>query len=420
MTLQGIYAWIEHNFPYYKYAKKGWKNSIRHNLSLHKFFIKEQRADVLCGKGSFWRISPEGKENLMRDFLKPPTNLKPPIALLPYDPNRKLRHILPKPCSDATRLQYVPLVDYNLPILLVPTANEAANQISLDPVQSLPTQEQRDYYASPFQQGLVCTTSKSATQSEVVDSASNSMSSSQTVEGVNKFYACESEGQSFSGTCLEATTTKAHLYTPTQGQNRHKTASRKPKEASSKRQRSQASKTPKRVPNILRRKKRLLVKSPERQEAIIETQLKSSVESTLAAINCSNYAPYSPKRRVDDLGNTLCAPGFSPVGHNRSFDFIQQGFGSPGISPLRLPVCFSSGFTPLRQGGCDLGTVSTPTNSCLGDLSFNWTPFNTGLTPISANTSPSNFGSNTQRCRKSLGLDQVNETTESTQLSPSW
>lgn len=27
MTLQKIYAWIEDKFPYYKYAKKGWKVS---------------------------------------------------------------------------------------------------------------------------------------------------------------------------------------------------------------------------------------------------------------------------------------------------------------------------------------------------------------------------------------------------------
>ena len=27
MTLQSIYAWIEGNFPYFKYAKKGWKVS---------------------------------------------------------------------------------------------------------------------------------------------------------------------------------------------------------------------------------------------------------------------------------------------------------------------------------------------------------------------------------------------------------
>ena len=40
-TLSDIYKWIEDQFLYYKNQKNaGWKNSIRHNLSLHERFVK--------------------------------------------------------------------------------------------------------------------------------------------------------------------------------------------------------------------------------------------------------------------------------------------------------------------------------------------------------------------------------------------
>ncbi|KAI8852021.1 hypothetical protein BC829DRAFT_91455 [Chytridium lagenaria] len=38
MTLNDIYIWITDKFPYYKTAPKGWRNSVRHNLSLNRAF----------------------------------------------------------------------------------------------------------------------------------------------------------------------------------------------------------------------------------------------------------------------------------------------------------------------------------------------------------------------------------------------
>uniref|UniRef100_A0A3Q3JJD8 Forkhead box protein M1 n=1 Tax=Monopterus albus TaxID=43700 RepID=A0A3Q3JJD8_MONAL len=53
MTLREIYMWIEEHFPYFReVAKPGWKNSIRHNLSLHDMFIRETSPDVLLLWGS--------------------------------------------------------------------------------------------------------------------------------------------------------------------------------------------------------------------------------------------------------------------------------------------------------------------------------------------------------------------------------
>ncbi|VVD04227.1 unnamed protein product [Leptidea sinapis] len=40
LPVKEIYAWIIRHFPYFKNAPQGWKNSVRHNLSLNKCFHK--------------------------------------------------------------------------------------------------------------------------------------------------------------------------------------------------------------------------------------------------------------------------------------------------------------------------------------------------------------------------------------------
>jgi hypothetical protein len=58
LTLSQIYSFIASKYNYYKLEDKGWQNSIRHNLSLNKNFVKVARQHNEPGKGSFWRIEP--------------------------------------------------------------------------------------------------------------------------------------------------------------------------------------------------------------------------------------------------------------------------------------------------------------------------------------------------------------------------
>lgn len=46
LPVKEIYAWIMQHFPYFKTAPAGWKNSVRHNLSLNKSFVKVEKAPV--------------------------------------------------------------------------------------------------------------------------------------------------------------------------------------------------------------------------------------------------------------------------------------------------------------------------------------------------------------------------------------
>ncbi|KAF7667022.1 hypothetical protein LDENG_00081500 [Lucifuga dentata] len=73
LPVKDIYSWILEHFPYFANAPTGWKNSVRHNLSLNKCFKKvDKDRSQSIGKGSLWSIDPEYRHNLIQALKKTP------------------------------------------------------------------------------------------------------------------------------------------------------------------------------------------------------------------------------------------------------------------------------------------------------------------------------------------------------------
>ncbi|MBN3319390.1 FOXN3 protein, partial [Atractosteus spatula] len=105
LPVKDIYNWILEHFPYFANAPTGWKNSVRHNLSLNKCFKKVDKdrsqgangqgrpamveagslghcgpplvlvlfsETLSIGKGSLWCIDPEYRQNLIQALKKTP------------------------------------------------------------------------------------------------------------------------------------------------------------------------------------------------------------------------------------------------------------------------------------------------------------------------------------------------------------
>uniref|UniRef100_A0A8C8G3E1 Forkhead box protein G1 n=1 Tax=Oncorhynchus tshawytscha TaxID=74940 RepID=A0A8C8G3E1_ONCTS len=71
LPVKDIYGWILQHFPYFSSAPTGWKNSVRHNLSLNKCFRKVERSlGKVNGKGSLWCVDPEYRPNLIQALKK--------------------------------------------------------------------------------------------------------------------------------------------------------------------------------------------------------------------------------------------------------------------------------------------------------------------------------------------------------------
>lgn len=68
LSLAEIYQWISTVHPFFERGDRGWQNSIRHNLSLNKSFIKVEREAHIPGKGGWWAIK-SGHEERFQNGL---------------------------------------------------------------------------------------------------------------------------------------------------------------------------------------------------------------------------------------------------------------------------------------------------------------------------------------------------------------
>lgn len=67
LTLSQIYKWISDTYRYYKADQTGWQNSIRHNLSLNKAFVKQERPKDDPGKGNYWAIQAGMEDQFLKE-----------------------------------------------------------------------------------------------------------------------------------------------------------------------------------------------------------------------------------------------------------------------------------------------------------------------------------------------------------------
>ena len=96
-TLSGIYEYIIHKFPYYEKNKKGWQNSIRHNLSLNECFVKIPRDNLGDGKGNFWIVDSAFEDMFERGNFRRRKRVRRPLRApgLPYRPGTPMDYTEP-------------------------------------------------------------------------------------------------------------------------------------------------------------------------------------------------------------------------------------------------------------------------------------------------------------------------------------
>uniref|UniRef100_A0A8C3BTE5 Fork-head domain-containing protein n=1 Tax=Cairina moschata TaxID=8855 RepID=A0A8C3BTE5_CAIMO len=79
LNLAAIYKYIEDNFPFYRNKSQGWRNSVRHNLSLNDCFIKVGRCED--GKGNYWSIHPSNLNDFVHGDFRQHRRTNCPIKL---------------------------------------------------------------------------------------------------------------------------------------------------------------------------------------------------------------------------------------------------------------------------------------------------------------------------------------------------
>ncbi|KAL8953249.1 MAG: hypothetical protein Q9222_000902 [Ikaeria aurantiellina] len=124
LTLAQIYKWISETFSYYPIWKTGWQNSIRHNLSINKAFVKQERSKDDPGKGNYWTIKPGMESQFLggKPSRRPPSAGGPPLKTFSQPQTGQSSHTsslpvdtAPSPVPPLSAVQDQPSSDGTIP-----------------------------------------------------------------------------------------------------------------------------------------------------------------------------------------------------------------------------------------------------------------------------------------------------------------
>jgi forkhead transcription factor HCM1 len=130
LTLSQIYKWISDTYSYYQGDNTGWQNSIRHNLSLNKSFVKQERPKDDPGKGSYWSIEPGTEHTVLKE--KPsrksaaPTAENMPVMSTRLEPSQPQPQPRPPCLSEPMLPPQLPVAQNILPAPPPPSSQHLA------------------------------------------------------------------------------------------------------------------------------------------------------------------------------------------------------------------------------------------------------------------------------------------------------
>lgn len=138
-TLAEIYQYLQTKFPCFRGDYKGWKNSIRHNLSLNECFVKLPKNIGRPGKGHYWTIDPQSEcifeegsfRRRPRGFRRKKSNPTQPPCNIMYEPVTTPTPSVSSPSAPTTSLSNYPINNNN-----ISTSYLASNALTSTPSSS--------------------------------------------------------------------------------------------------------------------------------------------------------------------------------------------------------------------------------------------------------------------------------------------
>ncbi|NP_001089121.1 forkhead box protein N4 [Xenopus laevis] len=107
LPVSEIYSFMKDHFLYFKTAPDGWKNSVRHNLSLNKCFEKvENRLSGSSRKGCLWALNPAKIDKMEEEMQKWKRKDLPAIRRSMANPDELDKLIMDRPenCKAPSKL----------------------------------------------------------------------------------------------------------------------------------------------------------------------------------------------------------------------------------------------------------------------------------------------------------------------------